>query len=563
MINPILYPSDLPIIDQKDCIIDLIKKNQVVVISGETGSGKSTQLPKMCLEAGRGKDKIIGCSQPRRIAATSLASRVSQELEPDKNNLVGFAIRFQDRTDHHTRIKFMTDGILLAETQRDKKLSAYDTIIIDEAHERSLNIDFLLGYLKNLLKKRKGLKLIITSATIDTKKFAEHFNNAPVLEVSGKTYPVEVRYQPLAAGSESDDVENSYVDQAADAVQNLLSQEKIGDILVFMPTERDILETAENLSKVQIPVGGTKSKNKNIIKPLILPLFARLRAADQNRIFKPSRRPKIVIATNIAETSITVPGIKFVIDTGLARISSYNVKAKTTSLPIRRISKASCDQRKGRCGRVAPGVCIRLYSEEDYSQRPAYTLPEIKRSNLAEVILQMIAFKLGDPAVFPFVDPPNPRAIKDGYGLLSELGAVRFENQEWRLTAKGRIMAKMPLDPRIARIIIEARDHNALREIIIVAAALSIPDPRKRPAEQKAQADTAHSKFATKSSDFLAYLNIWNVYQNTSTQVKSRSKIKKFCLYHFLSYQRMREWRDIHDQIAGILTSSKNLRVLH
>lgn len=548
MIDTIHYPSDLPIVAHKDEIIDAIKEHPVVIIAGETGSGKTTQLPKMCFEAGRGKKKRIGCTQPRRIAAISVADRVAEELGSIGKKIVGYRIRFRDHTSKSTRIKFMTDGILLAETQRSRNLSAYDTLIIDEAHERSLNIDFLLGMLKGLVAKRKDLKTIITSATIDTEKFAKNFGNAPIIEVSGRTYPVEVRYQPIDPDKEEEG-EQTYIDQAVNSVLELRKEDKVGDILVFMPTERDIRETVDSLND------ALKKSRSRRSGATVLPLFGRLSPADQRRIFKPAKNQKIVVATNVAETSITVPGIRYVIDTGRARMSTYNVRARTHKLPIVPVSRASCDQRKGRCGRVGPGVCIRLYSEEDFENRQKYTSPEILRSNLAEVILRMISLKLGDPAKFPFIDPPSSRAIKDGYALLTELGAIE---QDRRFTQKGKLMARLPLDPRVSRMIIEARDNNALREVVIIASSLSIQDPRVRPAEKEKKADEAHARFVTPESDFLFFLKLWDTYHGTIEKIKSQSKMRKFCKSHFLSYQRMREWQDIHEQICAILDEEED-----
>jgi len=560
--SKINYPAELPITDHKDEIIEAITKHNVVIIAGDTGSGKTTQLPKMCLEAGRGRKKMVGCTQPRRIAAITVASRVAEELGETLNNLVGHKIRFQDKTTGNTKIKFMTDGILLAETRSDPGLYAYDTLIIDEAHERSLNIDFLIGYVKQLLVKRKDLKVIITSATIDTEKFAVHFGNAPIIEVSGRTYPVEVRYRPADEnGGEKEN--NSYIDLAVQEVLALCHKNESGDILIFMPTERDINETVEILNQelnslVSRKKTALQKKNTNI-----LPLFGRLRALDQRRVFRPSKVRKIVVATNIAETSITVPGIRYVIDTGLARISKYNVRARTTSMPVSAVSRASCDQRKGRCGRMEPGICIRLYSQDDFNSRPEFTLPEIKRSNLAEVILKMIDLKLGDPSAFPFLEPPSSRAIKDGYELLHELGAIDTSGTELRLLATGRIMAKLPLDPRISRIIIEARNHNCLREIVIIASALAIPDPRIRPAEVEKEADSVHARFKVQSSDFLSFLKIWDEFNTVflkgkdKNKKKSRSQMRKFCRAYFLSYQRLREWQDIYEQINLTLREEK------
>lgn len=529
------YPTNLPITAEKDRIVAAIRENQVLIIAGDTGSGKTTQLPKMCLDAGRGKEKIIGCTQPRRLAAVSMAERVSDELK--RPDLVGSTVRFQDRTQENTRIKFMTDGILLAETRRDRLLDSYDTIIIDEAHERSLNIDFLLGYLKQLLPKRPELKLIIASATIDTEKFSSHFDNARIFQVSGRTFPITVEFQDTSNGEEI-----NQVDQACEAVQTLCLQPG-GDILVFMPTERDILDTLSTLRHALDPD-----------RHLVLPLFGRLQAGDQRKIFRTYTKRKIIVATNVAETSITVPGIRFVVDTGLARIPEYNVRAKTSSLLVSRISKASCDQRSGRCGRTGPGTCLRLYSKEDYLGRAEFTRPEIQRSNLAEVILQMISLGLGDPRRFPFLDPPSPRAISDGFRQLHELGAIDSRD---RLTGRGRIMARLPLDPRIARIIIEGAERNALRETTIICAALSIQDPRMRPAEKEKLADQAQAQFIDKQSDFLSLLNIWNSWQEFSKGTFSSSKLRKFCTTHYLSWQRMREWFDIHEQINRLLKPIK------
>ncbi|MDX1776534.1 MAG: ATP-dependent RNA helicase HrpA, partial [Desulfobulbales bacterium] len=461
-----------------------------------------------------------------------------------------------------TKIKFMTDGILLAETRSDRNLQAYDTIIIDEAHERSLNIDFLLGYTKQLLKKRKNLKIIITSATIDTEKFAAHFSDAPIIKVSGRTYPVEVHYRSAEHDSD-DNTGNSYIDLAVQEVLRLRRKKENGDILIFMPTERDIIETIELLNHELQPPASQKGKKQQQPNTIILPLFGRLRPIDQRRVFRQTGARKIVVATNIAETSVTVPGIRYVIDTGLARVSTYNVRARTTSMPVSPISQASCDQRKGRCGRVGPGICIRLYNQEDFLKRPEFTLPEIKRSNLAEVILRMLDLRLGDPASFPFIDPPAARAIRDGYDLLHELGGLDATGKELQLSARGKIMAKLPLDPRISRIIIEARQNNCLQEIVIIASALAIQDPRIRPAEAESAADQAHAKFKVHPSDFLSFLKIWEEFNSVpftgkgQNKKKSRSTVRKFCRSHFLSYQRLREWQDIHEQISTTLREEK------
>lgn len=546
---PLPYPDDLPIVAEKEKIIKAIRDHQVIIVAGDTGSGKTTQLPKMCLEAGRGVEGLIGCTQPRRLAATAMAARLAEELEPvGGRELVGCKIRFHDRTRPENRIRFMTDGILLAEIHGRKKLSSYDTLIIDEAHERSLNIDFLLGYIKNILTERTDLKLIITSATIDTEKFSNHFNGAPVITVSGRTYPVEVRYIPRD-GSDDD---ATPAELAFRAVKTLRFHERPGDILIFMPTERDIRETVEILSGAT-GSGNIETKGRWSPSPLILPLFGRLHSRDQQRIFQQANTEKIVVATNVAESSITVPGIRYVIDTGLARISQYNPRARTTSLPVSPISQASCDQRKGRCGRVAPGICLRLFSEEEYAKRPEYTLPEIRRSDLAEVILRMSALGLGDPSRFPFIDPPTSRAIHDGYALLAELGAIHPASRRKTLTRRGRMMARLPLEPRLSRQIIEASERNALREINIITAALAIQDPRVRPADHEKEADQAHAAFAAPGSDFLFYLSLWQAFHHVVEKTQSGGRTRKFCKANFLSYQRMREWQDIHEQITGLV----------
>lgn len=542
----IVYPR-LPIVAEKERIIAALLDHQVLVVAGDTGSGKTTQLPKICLEAGFGLKKKIGCTQPRRIAATTVAARVGEELAAIGSEIVGWKIRFRNQTTRQTRIKFMTDGVLLAEAHHDPLLRAYDVIIIDEAHERSLNIDFLLGILARILPRRPELKLIITSATIDTAKFSAAFNNAPVLEIPGRTYPVEIRYLDDDEAVLDD---SSYIDQAVDAVLKLIRHERPGDILVFMPTERDIREIVEILKK---RVRQPDLRLSAARTPEVMPLFGRLSAADQNRVFRQIKGYKIVVATNVAETSVTVPGIRYVVDTGLARILSYNVRAGTTKLPVSAISRSSCDQRAGRCGRLGPGICVRLYSEENYRNRRLYTLPEILRANLAEVILRMLYLRLGDPAAFPFVDQPGRQALNDGYKLLTELGAI---NAERILTARGRLMARLPLDPRVSRMIIEAGERNALREVCVIAAALSIQDPRVRPAEREKEADEAHSRFVSERSDFMTFVNLWQLYNNTLAQVKSQARMRKFCQTHFLAYQRMREWRDIHGQILSILAAN-------
>jgi len=471
----IIYPHSLPILERKDDIVAAIRKHPVIVVTGETGSGKTTQLPKMCLEAGRGLRGMIACTQPRRIAATTVARRIAEELGEGIGASIGYQVRFDDQTPRDVFIKVMTDGVLLMETQTDPLLRAYDTVIVDEAHERSLNIDFILGILKTILKRRSDLSVVITSATIDTEKFSKAFGNAPVIEVSGRLYQVEVRYQPIDLKLEEEG-EITPSEAAVRSVEKLDEQQERGDILIFMPTEQDIRETCALIA-------GRLRENA-----AILPLFSRLSAADQHRVFHPMATRKIVVATNVAETSITIPGIRFVIDTGLARIAQYNPRSRTAGLPVRPISKSSADQRKGRCGRVQHGVCIRLYSEDDYLGRPPYTPPEILRSNLAGVILRMLALDLGDIEGFPFIDRPTHKGIRDGIEILLELGAIEAEDKDfrspthpWRLTERGRIMARLPLDPRISRMILEARKEGCLKETVIIGAALSITDPRERP----------------------------------------------------------------------------------
>ena len=547
----ITFNPDLPITQKKDEIITAIKKNSVVIISGETGSGKTTQIPKFCLEAGRGVKGIIGCTQPRRIAAITVAKRISEELNERIGLSVGYKIRFDDKTRPHTVIKMMTDGILLAETQVDRYLNAYDTIIVDEAHERSLNIDFTLGLLRDLVKKRKNLKLIITSATIDTQKFSKAFDDAPIIEVSGRMFPVETIYMPfLDKEDENGTIEDQgYVEAAADAVNLLLSQSRSGDILVFMPTEQDIGETMELIRGRQHP-GIT-----------VLPLFARLSAKEQSKIFSRQAGRKIIVATNVAETSLTIPGIKYVVDTGFARIPSYSPRTRTTALPVSPISQSSANQRLGRCGRIENGVCIRLFDEDDFEARPFFTSPEILRSNLAEVILRMISLNLGDVTTFPFIDRPAPKSIKDGFDTLIELGAIKnkiFHDKKSRkkaytLTKMGRIMAKLPIDPKLSRILIEADKKGCLKEATIIATALAISDPRQRPAQKTQTADQQHMQFKDPSSDFITLLNIWNAVKRAEKKFKSRSKLKKFCQAQFLSFKRLREWNEIHGQIAKIL----------
>jgi ATP-dependent helicase HrpA len=539
------YPPDLPITTRKEEIVAALRANQVVVIAGETGSGKTTQLPKMCLEAGLGVEAMIGCTQPRRVAALSISRRIAEELNVAWGQEAGCKIRFDDRSSAQTRIKLMTDGILLAEMQGDRDLSEYNAIIIDEAHERSLNIDFLLGHLKGLLARRHDLKLIITSATIDTQIFSRHFGGAPIIEVSGRVYPVEVQYQPLdAASEERGDV--SYVDAAVSAAERILYESNFGDVLIFMPGERDIRETSDQLE-------GRLSGEAEVI-----PLFGRLSSGDQQRVFAPSSSRKIVIATNIAETSLTIPGIRYVIDAGLARISRYNPRTRIKRLPVEPVSQSSANQRKGRAGRVQAGTCIRLYSEEDFNSRPAFTQPEIQRANLAEVILRMKAFHLGDIETFPFVQPPTPGAIATGYALLRELGALDEQRQ---LTRLGEALARLPIDPTLGRMLLQSQQEHATRELLIIAAGLSIQDPRERPLDQKEAAAAAHRRFNDPQSDFLALLNIWNAVHDEWGRLRTQGQRRKFCRQQFLSYLRMREWQDVYAQLHDALDDLGTLKL--
>ena len=529
------FDNTLPVHEKLDEIKKAIAENQVTIICGETGSGKTTQLPKICLELGRGAAGLIGHTQPRRLAARSVAERIAEELKSEIGSTVGYKVRFTDHTSHDACVKLMTDGILLAETQTDRYLAAYDTIIIDEAHERSLNIDFLLGYLKQLLPRRPDLKVIITSATIDAERFSKHFNGAPVLEVSGRTYPVEILYHPLTSKDE-DDAEVELTDAIVDAADELARHGE-GDILVFLPGEREIREAAEALRR------STLRRNDEI-----LPLFARLSHAEQHKIFHPSgAKRRIVLATNVAETSLTVPGIKYVIDTGLARVKRYSARAKVEQLHVEKISQAAARQRSGRCGRVSAGVCIRLFSEEDFNSRPEFTDPEIVRSNLAAVILRMAALKLGDVAAFPFLEMPDSRYINDGFQVLLELGAVNEHNG---LTKLGEQMARLPIDPKIARILLAAKKHDCMAEILVIASALSIQDPRERPLEARDAAAKAHERFTDKQSDFLAYLNIWDSFQRERDKGLSNKQLVQWCRQYFLSHLRMREWRELHHQLA-------------
>lgn len=538
--SSIAYPEDLPVVGRREKIAQAVQASQTIIVCGETGSGKTTQLPKICLELGYGRKKLIGHTQPRRIAARSVAARIASELNSPLGKIVGYKVRFTDQTEAGTCIKLMTDGILLAETQRDPLLSAYDTIIIDEAHERSLNIDFLLGYLRQLLPRRPDLKLIVTSATIDAQRFAQHFNDAPVIEVSGRLFPVETLYRPFNLDSEDDrDLQQAILD-AIDEVTGIGE----GDVLVFLPGEREIRETAETLRKHAFGHAGSRQAVE------ILPLFARLSHAEQARVFTPSNRRRIVLTTNVAETSLTVPGIRYVIDTGLARINRYSYRNKVEQLLVEKISQASANQRAGRCGRVMSGVCIRLYSETDFNTRPAFTDPEIMRSSLAAVILRMKSLKIGEVENFPFIQPPAPRMIADGYQLLAELGAIDTNKA---LTSIGQQLAKFPIDPRIARMIVAARQENCLTEVLIIAAALSLQDPRDRPFEQQAAADRAHLPFRDERSDFIGYLKLWDFFDELLKHKKSNKKLIAQCQENFISHRRMREWREIHGQLQTLV----------
>ncbi|GAB3552970.1 ATP-dependent RNA helicase HrpA [Noviherbaspirillum agri] len=543
---PITFPEELPVSGRRKEIADALRANQVVIVSGETGSGKTTQLPKICLELGRGQRGLIGHTQPRRIAASSTAKRIAQELGSQLGEHVGFKVRFTDTLSKGASVKLMTDGILLAETQTDPLLKQYDTIIIDEAHERSLNIDFLLGYLKQLLPKRPDLKVIITSATIDAERFARHFGRgdmpAPVIEVSGRLYPVEVRYRPVEPSDKdgrpsAQKEQRDLMDAVVDAVDEL-ARIGPGDVLVFLPGEREIRDAAEALRKHHPP------------HVEILPLFARLSVQEQERVFKTSNARRIVLATNVAETSLTVPGIRYVVDAGLARVKRYSYRNKVEQLQIESIAQSAANQRAGRCGRVAAGVCIRLYEELDFLQRPKFTDPEILRSSLAAVILRMKSLRLTDVETFPFIEPPLGRAVADGYQLLQELGAVDDSNQ---LTSLGRQLAKLPLDPRVGRMILAGRDNAALNEVLIIAAALSVQDPRDRPMDAQDAADNAHKKFADEKSEFLSYLKIWKWFEEAIEHKKSNKQLMESCRANFLSQLRLREWRDVHSQLLTLV----------
>ncbi|MEU0050315.1 ATP-dependent RNA helicase HrpA [Streptomyces sp. NPDC006309] len=536
----VTYPEQLPVSQKKDVIADAIRDHQVVIVAGETGSGKTTQIPKICLELGRGVRGMIGHTQPRRIAARTVAERVADELKSPLGETVGWKVRFTDQVNPEaTFVKLMTDGILLAEIQTDRELRAYDTIIIDEAHERSLNIDFLLGYLAQLLPKRPDLKVVITSATIDPERFSRHFGDAPIVEVSGRTYPVEVRYRPLLE-DDSEDADRDQITAITDAVEELMAEGK-GDILVFLSGEREIRDTADALEK------------KRYRFTEVLPLYARLSHAEQHRVFQQHTGRRIVLATNVAETSLTVPGIKYVIDPGFARISRYSHRTKVQRLPIEAISQASANQRKGRCGRTSDGICIRLYSEDDFLARPEFTDAEILRTNLASVILQMTAAGLGDIEKFPFIDPPDHRNIRDGVQLLQELGALdpAEKDARKRLTDTGRKLAQLPVDPRLARMVLEADKNGCVREVMVIAAALSIQDPRERPADKQAQADQQHARFKDETSDFLAYLNLWR-YVREQQKERGSSSFRRMCKQEYLNFLRIREWQDIYSQLRTV-----------
>ncbi|MFF2517137.1 ATP-dependent RNA helicase HrpA [Streptomyces sp. NPDC058086] len=536
----VTYPEQLPVSQKKADIADAIRDHQVVIVAGETGSGKTTQIPKICLELGRGVRGMIGHTQPRRIAARTVAERVAEELDTPLGEAVGWKVRFTDQVNPDgTFVKLMTDGILLAEIQTDRELRAYDTIIIDEAHERSLNIDFLLGYLAQLLPKRPDLKVVITSATIDPERFSRHFGEAPIVEVSGRTYPVEVRYRPLLE-EEGDDADRDQITAITDAVEELQAEGK-GDILVFLSGEREIRDTADALTKKQYRFTE------------VLPLYARLSHAEQHRVFQPHTGRRIVLATNVAETSLTVPGIKYVIDPGNARISRYSHRTKVQRLPIEPVSQASANQRKGRCGRTSDGICIRLYSEDDFNTRPEFTDAEILRTNLASVILQMTAAGLGDIEKFPFIDPPDHRNIRDGVQLLQELNALDPSEKDVRkrLTETGRKLAQLPVDPRLARMVLEADKNGCAREVMVIAAALSIQDPRERPADKQTQADQQHARFRDETSDFLAFLNLWR-YVREQQKERGSSAFRRMCKQEYLNFLRIREWQDIYTQLRTV-----------
>jgi ATP-dependent helicase HrpA len=528
------YPEELPITAHRDALLDAIQTHQVVIVAGETGSGKSTQLPKLCLELGRGVDGMIGHTQPRRLAARSIATRLAEELSVPYGDVVGSTVRFSDRTSDRTLVKVMTDGILLTEIHHDRLLERYDTVIIDEAHERSLDIDFLLGYLRSILPRRPDLKLIVTSATIDTRRFSEFFSNAPVIEVSGRGHPVEIRYWPLDEPNPRDQTEG-----ICDALMELAS-EGPGDVLVFCSGEREIRDAAEAVADLKL--SHTE----------VLPLYSRLPEAEQRKVFQPHPGRRVVLATNVAETSLTVPGIRYVIDPGAARVSRYGRRSKVQRLPIEPISQASADQRAGRCGRLGPGICIRLYSADDYEARVEFTEPEILRTNLASVILRMAALDLGDIEEFPFLDPPDAHAIKDGLALLDELGAVDGGRGRLRLTAVGRKLAQLPIDVRLGRMVVEADRLGCLREMLVVASALSIQDPRVRPPGSEAKADALHGRFTEPDSDLLGWLRLWE-YLHEERRLRSGNQFRKLCREEFLDYRRIREWQDVHTQLRRLV----------
>ncbi|GAA3488245.1 MULTISPECIES: ATP-dependent RNA helicase HrpA [Streptomyces] len=539
-VPPVTYPETLPVSQKKQDIADAIRDHQVVIVAGETGSGKTTQIPKICMELGRGVRGMIGHTQPRRIAARTVAERIADELKTPLGEAVGWKVRFTDQVNQEsTFVKLMTDGILLAEIQTDRELRAYDTIIIDEAHERSLNIDFLLGYLAQLLPRRPDLKVVITSATIDPERFSRHFGDAPIVEVSGRTYPVEVRYRPLLE-EEGDDSDRDQITAIAEAVEELQA-EGPGDILVFLSGEREIRDTADALNKRKLRLTE------------VLPLYARLSHAEQNRVFQRHTGRRVVLATNVAETSLTVPGIKYVIDPGTARISRYSHRTKVQRLPIERISQASANQRKGRCGRTSDGICIRLYSEDDFLTRPEFTDAEILRTNLASVILQMTAAGLGEIEKFPFIDPPDHRNIRDGVQLLQELGALdpNEKDPKKRLTQQGRKLSQLPVDPRLARMVLEADKNGCVREVMVIASALSIQDPRERPVEKQQQADQNHARFKDETSDFLSYLNLWR-YVREQQKERGSSSFRRMCKQEYLNFLRIREWQDIYAQLRSV-----------
>ncbi len=568
------YPEELPIVVRRKEIVDAIRKNQVIVLSGETGSGKTTQIPKMCIEAGRGVDGLIGCTQPRRIAAITVAERIAEELKNPE--LVGCKIRFHDSSKASNYIRVMTDGILLAEAQGHPALNAYDTLIIDEAHERSLNIDVLLGMVRKLIDRRRNLKVIITSATLDTQKFSKHFRDAPIIEVSGRTYPVEIRYEEPVEGSEKENAASSLAERTAAAISSLMKENRSGDILAFLPTEIDIRETMKIADREY-------ADRLNIV-----PLYARLPSSEQKKAFASGGRRKLIVATNVAETSLTIPGIRYVVDTGLARISRYNPGTGTHGLPVDPISRASADQRAGRCGRVANGICIRMYSEEDYLARPKFTLPEIRRTNLAEVVLSLLDVGIKDIEAFPFVDPPDSAGIRDALRTLREIGALetgggrrqtadgekgnspgkdsasgsgisrgtgtpKVAGNTRRLSKDGRLMARLPLDPRLAKVLLQADREDCLGDVLPIAAALSLPDPRERPPEKAGSADNAHRKFIDEQSDFIGWLNIWDTFRTYKRKGSYSGKLKRFCAENYLSFRRMKEWMDIHRQLTLVM----------